>query len=127
MPNGMTASQHSAVGCTDSGDCKSQTDSVRTTSSSGRSKGSSSGRGKEHVTLLPQSTNSSGRHKKSKQSHVGGGTNHNKASKSKEQTSLLSAPGGGGGGSAGQRDITLIPGRDINHEGPMRVYKWEDF
>lgn len=23
--------------------------------------------------------------------------------------------------------MTLIPGRDINHEGPMRVYKWEDF
>lgn len=23
--------------------------------------------------------------------------------------------------------MTLIPGRDFNHEGPMRVYKWEDF
>lgn len=23
--------------------------------------------------------------------------------------------------------MTLIPGRDVNHEGPMRVYKWEDF
>ncbi len=23
--------------------------------------------------------------------------------------------------------MALIPGRDINHEGPLRVYKWEDF
>lgn len=23
--------------------------------------------------------------------------------------------------------MTLVPGRDINHEGPMRVYKWTDF
>jgi Leucine-rich repeat (LRR) protein len=23
--------------------------------------------------------------------------------------------------------MTLIPGRDINHEGPLRVYTWEDF
>lgn len=23
--------------------------------------------------------------------------------------------------------MTLIPGRDINHEGPLRVYKWEEF
>ncbi len=23
--------------------------------------------------------------------------------------------------------ITLIPGRDINHDGPLRVYKWEEF
>jgi hypothetical protein len=25
------------------------------------------------------------------------------------------------------KDMTLIPGRDINHEGPLRCYKWEDF
>lgn len=23
--------------------------------------------------------------------------------------------------------MSLVPGRDINHEGPLRVYKWEDF
>ena len=23
--------------------------------------------------------------------------------------------------------MTLVPGRDINHEGPLRVYKWEEF
>ena len=101
MPNGMTASHHSTVG--DTAESKSQTDSVRT-SSSGRSKGSS-GRNKEHVTLLPTG---SGRNKSTKE--------HVAKAKSKEQASLL--PG---------RDITLIPGRDINHEGPMRVYKWEDF
>ena len=28
---------------------------------------------------------------------------------------------------AAAEQMTLIPGRDINHEGPMRVYKWEDF
>ena len=27
----------------------------------------------------------------------------------------------------GKEQMTLIPGRDINHEGPLRVYKWEDF
>jgi len=25
------------------------------------------------------------------------------------------------------KSMTLIPGRDINHEGPLRVYKWTDF
>ena len=23
--------------------------------------------------------------------------------------------------------MALVPGRDINHEGPLRIYKWEDF
>ena len=23
--------------------------------------------------------------------------------------------------------MSLVPGRDINHEGPLRIYKWEDF
>lgn len=46
--------------------------------------------------------------------------------------------GGMGGGSdsdapdlirktASGEAMTLIPGRDFNHEGPIRVYKWEDF
>ena len=30
-------------------------------------------------------------------------------------------------GSTTKEQMTLIPGRDINHEGPLRVYKWEDF
>lgn len=29
--------------------------------------------------------------------------------------------------STSKEQMTLIPGRDINHEGPLRVYKWEDF
>ena len=26
-----------------------------------------------------------------------------------------------------REQMQLVPGRDINHEGPLRVYKWEDF
>ena len=52
---------------------------------------------------------------------------------------LYFMPGEGEGGSTSDslktnastaRDreaMTLVPGRDINHEGPLRVYKWEDF
>lgn len=29
--------------------------------------------------------------------------------------------------SGGEIVMSLVPGRDINHEGPLRVYKWEDF
>ena len=28
---------------------------------------------------------------------------------------------------ASKEAMSLVPGRDINHEGPLRVYKWEDF
>lgn len=29
--------------------------------------------------------------------------------------------------STSREQMQLVPGRDINHEGPLRVYKWEDF
>ena len=31
------------------------------------------------------------------------------------------------GGSCSVEALSLIPGRDINHEGPHRVYQWTDF
>ena len=48
---------------------------------------------------------------------------------------LYFMPGKGGEGSTtdsiqtttSRECMSLIPGRDINHEGPLRVYKWEDF
>ena len=35
--------------------------------------------------------------------------------------------GGAGGLSCSVEALSLIPGRDINHEGPHRVYQWTDF